>query len=102
MLVIVFLGGIVPSWITRADRNRMKEARRACYEELWRLVGPPTGRPASLRVLDSGTWSPPLREVQWSDSRGSIVLAKVTSRDNGALERGVRRQPYRMVRFSDW
>ena len=102
MLVIVFFGGIVPSWITRADRNRMKEARRACYEELWRLVGPPTGRPASLRVLDSGTWSSLPWEVRRSDSRGSVVLAKVTSQDNGALDRGVRRQPYRMVRLGDW
>jgi len=102
MLVIVVLGGTVLSWTTGTDRNRRREARRACYEELWRLVGSPTERPSRLRVLDNGVWSSLPWEVLWSDSRGSVVLAKVTSQDDGALDSEVGHQPYRVVRLGNW
>ena len=102
VLVIVLLRGTVPNWTIGTYRNRRREARRACYEELWRLVGSPTERPSRLRVLDNGTWSSLPWEIRWSDSRGSVVLAKVTSQDNGALDREVGHQPYRVVRLGNW
>lgn len=44
-----------PCWITRTERaKRKREARRACYEELHRLVGPPVEKLVYLRVLDNG------------------------------------------------
>lgn len=49
-----------PTWVTRTERARRKrEARRACYEELQRLVGPPVEKLVYLRVLDSGMCSSP-------------------------------------------
>jgi len=102
MLVIVVLGGIVPNWTTGTDRNRRRDARRACYEELWRLVGSPAERPTRLRVLDNGTWSSFLWKIRWFDYRGSVVLEKVTSQDSGALDSEVGHQPYRVVRLGNW
>ena len=61
-LVIDRLGGTVPaiveptSWATRSQKQAQKrEARRTCFEELRRLVGPWTdGRLYERKVLDNG------------------------------------------------
>ena len=74
IIVIKLLGGAVPKvetptgWIGTADRRRRKRgARRACYEELQRLVGPPVDRLAYAKVLDNGMCSSFPWEVRWTD-----------------------------------
>lgn len=64
-LVIDRLGGTVPEiaentgWATRSQKQtRGRKARRTCFEELRRLVGPRTdGRLNERKVLDNGTRS---------------------------------------------
>ena len=62
MLVIKFLGGTVPdieessTWLTKAQRAmKNRQTRRACFEEVKRLVGPHTDKLYELKVLDHGT-----------------------------------------------
>lgn len=89
-----------PGWVTRSQKQaRMREARRACFEELRRLVGPwNTTRIQELKVLDNGACA--LHAI-FSESfgervlpRGFAVLARVTAR-NGDEAQG--HGPYGML-----
>jgi hypothetical protein len=64
VVVIKHLGGMVPdveeppTQTTRADRAKQRRAAvQTCYKELQRLVGPPAGKLACVKVLDNGTRS---------------------------------------------
>lgn len=62
--VIQFLGGTVPeieepaAWLTKSQKAaKNRGARRVCFEEVRRLVGPHTDRLYELKVLDHGSCS---------------------------------------------
>ena len=64
MIVIRFLGGMVPEaegssgWLPKPQRAvRNRGARRACFEELKKLVGPHTDKLSERKVLDHGMCS---------------------------------------------
>lgn len=86
ILAIKFLGGTVPTvgtptgWIGTADKGRRRRgARRACYEELQRLVGPLADKLAYVKVLDNGMCLPFLR--------GSVGQSCIHSLGNGGSAR---------------
>ena len=77
VLVIRFLGGAVPDvvessvWLTKPQRAaKGRGARRDCFEELRRLVGPHTDKLYERKVLDHGKCSiSASREVELIISR---------------------------------